>query len=169
MLTRNRLVALDALERIAIAGTLYALSYLPLFDASPLVSATSARFPALQRWDTLHFLGIAQRGYAYEHNWAFLPGAPFVIRAFGRIFGATDAATLALLGSLAALCCSTARDLYDLTLQLTASPGVAALASALSLVPMSPATLLFAPYTEPFFTFLSYKGARQNHLICPHG
>lgn len=39
--------------------------------------------PFLQ-WDTIHFLKIAKDGYAIEQNYAFLPGAPLVLRVGGR-------------------------------------------------------------------------------------
>lgn len=48
--------------------------------------------------------------------------------------------------------------LYDLTLHLFGSPAFALLASLLSLLSSSPPTLRYASYTEPFFTYFSYKG-----------
>ena len=159
---RTRLLTLDVLRRAGIAGTLVALSQLPLFDASPAAQAQQSDVSAasaLQRWDTLHFTAIAQRGYAYEQSWAFLPGAPMIMRVLSRLVWENATSTqLTLVGSTVALLCSNVLDLYDLTIEVSGLSAVATLAGWLSLVPLSPAALIFAPYTEPFFTFLSYKG-----------
>ncbi|KAF8170181.1 GPI mannosyltransferase 2 [Mycena galopus ATCC 62051] len=48
--------------------------------------------------------------------------------------------------------------MYSLSLHHLGSPALARLAAILSLLPSSPATLFLAPYTEPFFTYFSYKG-----------
>ena len=46
----------------------------------------------------------------------------------------------------------------SLTLEYSSSPSFALLATLLSLLPLSPATVLYAPYAEPFFAALSFKG-----------
>ncbi|KAG8841545.1 ER membrane glycoprotein subunit of the GPI transamidase complex-like protein [Serendipita sp. 411] len=60
--------------------------------------------------------------------------------------------------------CITTKTLYELTLLESGSQQVGMLATACSLLVTSPAALLHAPYAEPFFTFLSYKGLLQ----CAH-
>jgi hypothetical protein len=52
----------------------------------------------------------------------------------------------------------TTRAIYRLTLTHFRSPSFALLTALLSLLPASPVTLYFAPYAEPMFTFLSYRG-----------
>lgn len=148
----------------------YVASRFPLFDSSPLLLLSpeqgffaKAAFPLL-RWDTFHFAQIAQEGYVYEYEWAFFPGAPFVMRTFGealRRLRADDKLTIAHLllgGGLSSLFCGTTTTLYDLTMHCFGSPAIAYLTCLLSLLPSSPATLRFSAYTEPFFTYFSYRG-----------
>ena len=147
---------------------------LPLFDSSPKIllapsTLSSIRHVtrALFRWDGFHFAHIAMQGYTYEHEWAFFPGAPVVMRVMARFISfllphATDDSPtydeLLLGGLLATSACSGATTLYRLTMHHTKSANIAFLASLLSLLPSSPVTLRLAPYTEPFFTYLSYRG-----------
>ncbi|KAF8891684.1 GPI mannosyltransferase 2, partial [Infundibulicybe gibba] len=72
---------------------------------------------------------------------------------------------LLLGGALMVVACDSTRTLYHLSLHHLGSPSLAFLASVLSLFPSSPATLYFAPYTEPFFTYFSYRGM----LCCARG
>ncbi|OSX66590.1 glycosyltransferase family 76 protein [Postia placenta MAD-698-R-SB12] len=124
--------------------------------------------PAL-RWDTFHFAHIAQYGYVYEHERAFMPGTPMVMRAMLgllRVLGIsssedlTDFGELLLGAILVAFTCHllAVTCLYRLTIHHLQSPTIALLVSLLSLLPSSPATLRIVPYTEPFFTYLSYQG-----------
>lgn len=148
----------------------YAASQLPLFDSSPRLllsqsgsSLAKAALPLL-RWDTFHFVHIAQEGYVYEYEWAFFPGTPFVMRIFGEVLRRLDGgeqSTIAYAlagGGLASLLCGTTTTLYDITLHHFGSPTVAYLTCLLSLLPSSPATLRFSASTEPFFTYFSYGG-----------
>ena len=148
----------------------YAASQLPLFDSSPgvLLSQTDgalakAAFPLL-RWDAFHFLHIAQEGYVYEHEWAFFPGTPFVMRTLGEVLRRlcnseqSTAAHLLVGGGLASVLCGTTTTLYDLTMHHFSSPSIAYLTCLLSLLPSSPAILRFSAFTEPFFTYFSYRG-----------
>jgi hypothetical protein len=70
---------------------------------------------------------------------------------------------LLLGGVAAAVTCDTTRTFYALSLHHLRSPQLAFLASLLSLLPSSPVTLQYAPYSEPFFTYFSYKG---ESLLC---
>ncbi|KAI0790691.1 GPI mannosyltransferase 2 [Abortiporus biennis] len=151
------------------AFLLYLSSLLPLFDSSPrvLLDNTEYSFPtsALLRWDVFHFGHIALEGYVYEYEWAFLPGTPFVMNAISQLFkfvGLSNSthfwSQVVVAGALAACGTGTATTLYDLTLVLTKSTHFALLSSLLSLLPSSPVTLRYVPYTEPFFTYLSYRG-----------
>lgn len=42
-------------------------------------------FSGLGRWDAEHFLFIAEHGYLYEHNFAFFPLFPLVLRAVATV------------------------------------------------------------------------------------
>ncbi|KAI0093305.1 GPI mannosyltransferase 2 [Irpex rosettiformis] len=152
---------------------LYVSSLLPLFDSSPdvVLQRTTLRerlaYPLL-RWDAFHFVHIAQEGYVYEHEWAFLHGIAAAMKypaRLLRILGLTETTTgsfstsdLLLSGALLSCLCGSTTTLYRLTLHHFGSPSVAYLAALLSLLPSSPVTLRFSVYNEPFFTYLSYKG-----------
>jgi phosphatidylinositol glycan class V len=171
------------LFRLICAGILVWGSYQPPFDASHVVlwpelaansQALLSRFISTAlRWDVFHFQEIARRGYAYEHLYAFLPGTPAVMRI--------AASTSSLLGYgsgehiisgtlwicwIIILLCGTSKTLYEFILLHTKSPEMAMLATACSLLPSSPSTLLHAPYAEPFFTFLSFKGKKRFFWCC---
>ena len=134
---------------------------LPLFDQSPqLVTSAPWFLKPVLRWDALHYIHIVQHGYMYEHEWAFFPGLFAVMRIFEKVNTMLGSALTAVLVSTAALfiACDSVVTLYKLSVNLLANPSVALLASQLSLLPSSPVTLWLAPYTEPFFTYLSYRG-----------
>jgi GPI mannosyltransferase 2 len=164
----SRLDKLTVLSRLFIAASIHlSSSYLTLFDASPraILAPPALRTFAssLLRWDAFHFAGIAKDGYSYEHHWAFFPGVPFLLQMVDRLptfflDDTTSALTwVALFHALIAI--PTTRAIYRLTLIHFRSPSFALLTALLSLFPASPATLYFAPYAEPIFTFLSYQGA----------
>ncbi len=140
-----RLFALTVAVRLAVfLLASFSASFLPSFDSS------GAGNPYL-RWDAIHFQHIAQAGYVYEHEWAFLSGLPFLLRilptpVFQILSVAVD------LGTTHAL--------YYLSLEMLGEK-IATLTTLLSLLPSSPATLRLAPYNEPFFIFLSYRGNRN--------
>lgn len=166
------LTLLALLSRALILALVHLTSYLPLFDSSSLTllpASTPAHTSALLRWDTFYFASIGRDGYQYEQQWAFFPGTPLLMHALGRVLatlkgtgddaGAVGWTELLQAGALAGLVtCGSARTLYRLSLHHFHSPYFALLASLLSLLPSSPATLHYAGYTEPFFTFLSYRG-----------
>ncbi len=122
-------------------------------------------FSFLLRWDAFHFVHIAKEGYVFEHEFAFFPGTPFLMRSFARIMdflGLTTAGGFGgvLVGGAVASLASDAAIivLYDLTNETFESPAFAYLCSLLYLLSSSPATLRNAPYAEPFFALLSYQG-----------
>ncbi|EJD02964.1 uncharacterized protein FOMMEDRAFT_123078 [Fomitiporia mediterranea MF3/22] len=102
----------------------------------------------------------------YEYEFAFFPGVPFILCFLEKLLGLAKIPMAyrlggALLGG-ALVSTGTAvfavHTLYDLTMHHFQSPHIALLVSLLSLLSSSPATLRYASYAEPFFTFLSYKG-----------
>jgi phosphatidylinositol glycan class V len=149
------LTLLVILSRIFTWLVVHLFSCLPLFDASPRLIQVSKWAEPLLRWDAFHFLHIAQNGYVYEHEWAFFPGVPNVMRYGARMTGHSE---MLLAGAMAATLLDTTRVLYQLSLFHLKSPRLASLATTLSLLPSSPPTLKLAAYTEPFFTYLSYSG-----------
>ncbi|KAJ7124894.1 GPI mannosyltransferase 2 [Mycena epipterygia] len=137
------LVHATVISRLVTAALLSLARLFPPFDA-----ATSH---LLLRWDAVHFLHIARSGYVYEHEWAFFPGLPFVLSLFPNSLLAPTLLSLAV-------ACDTSSTMYALSLHHLGSPPLARLAAFLSLLPSSPVILFLAPYNEPFFTYLSYKG-----------
>jgi hypothetical protein len=149
-----------------------AVALFRLFDASPyLASASSFRGPLL-RWDALHFEHVAEQGYIFEHEWAFFPAIAWVIRMTAWVSQQTRQSAhwnSSLIFCLVTLIVADAsRVLYKLTLHYMKSISVARVASAMFLLSSSPATLRMAPYTEAFFTWLSYRGKKfivVGHLV----
>lgn len=165
-----------AISRLLTGFLALLAAQLPLFDSSPravLTGPLDSVSSTLLRWDAFHFAHIARDGYVYEHDWAFLPGTPGLMRLFGAFtrvgkdiaLGRKTTTPLDWLdllqgGALAAMACETSGVMYELSLHHLGSPALAYVASLLSLLPSSPATLHMAPYSEPFFAYLSYKGKR---------
>ncbi|KAF5389436.1 hypothetical protein D9757_004293 [Collybiopsis confluens] len=146
------LLLLTVLCRILIYFLAAWASQLPLFDASPnLISTSPNWFKSGFRWDVFHFDHISHQGYVYEHEWAFFPGLPFILSVLKE-------RQLILLVLMVTIDLDTTNVLYRLSLQHFSSPNFALLVSFLSLLPSSPASLRLAPYNEPFFTHLSYRG-----------
>lgn len=144
-----------------------AQKYTALFDSSPaIVSGGSDDMElarSLLRWDMFFFASIATDGYAFEQQFAFMPGVPFLMRALRWVrsqFRGAHTSTLAMLRDCAAcvLIIDPVSTLYQLSSEMTLSPSFGMLTSMLSLLPASPATSRLTPYTEPFFTCLSYRG-----------
>jgi phosphatidylinositol glycan class V len=163
------LTILSLLSRFLIATLIISsTSLLTLFDSSPRLALSDAVPPwssSLLRWDAFHFAHVAQDGHSYEHEWAFFPALPFVMHVSGSLlssigFGSSspDRSTMLLGGTILAALFDSTRVLYHLSLHHLRSPSAAFLATALSLLSSSPATLRFASYNEPFFTYFSYRG-----------
>lgn len=129
---------------------------LPLFDKSPVLAPVSPALNPLLRWDSFHFFHIAQSGYIYEHEWAFFPGTSILTRYLRH-------SSLLLILVLAAIACDSTRTLYLLSFHHLQSHSLAHMAVIISLLSSSPVTVRLVPYSEPFFTYLSYKG--EVHLL----
>ena len=165
------LTRLVILQHAFIALWIIAAAKLPAFDSSADVVVNSTWQKALLRWDVFHFLHVAQSEYVFEHEYAFFPGLPILMQAYAKVYDVVagnqeiTAAPFLLSGSLAVFMTGigSIQALYDLTLNTFKSPSMAFLTSILSLLSSSPATLRFAPYAEPFFTFFSYKGVFLIH------
>jgi phosphatidylinositol glycan class V len=157
---RTLLRCLSAASSLVFGLVVVAACRLPLFDESPLL-VPDANSP-LFRWDSIHFLHVARSGYVYEHEWAFLPAAPWIIRYVLTLLGPVSQNIIIshfiLAASISVLASETVQTLYSLSLHHLKSPHHALLASILALLPSSPATFYFAPGTEPFFTYLTYRG-----------
>ena len=139
---------------------------LTLFDSSPrlvLSAEVSAWTASLLRWDVFHFGHVASHGPVYEHEWAFFPPISLVMSWSGSAlsylgFGRQGWPALLCGGALVGMLFDSTWVLYQLSLFHLRSPSAAFLATALSLISTSPAALRFAPYSEPFFTYFSYRG-----------
>ncbi|KAJ8077061.1 ER membrane glycoprotein subunit of the GPI transamidase complex-like protein [Marasmius tenuissimus] len=166
----NSLVALSFGIHILVYLLAFASSRLPLFDASPKTFHLSKYTQPLLRWDAFHFASIVEDGYIYENQWAFFPGVPFIMRHGQQVIEyLTGYSDLMLGGAILAMACDTTRTMYHLSLHHLGSQKLAYLATLLSLLPSSPATLRLAVYAEPFFTYFAYKGmlscARSQYLM----
>ncbi|KAL0956090.1 hypothetical protein HGRIS_002258 [Hohenbuehelia grisea] len=134
----------------------FAATYTPLFDAAPSLYASSS---PLLRWDAFHFDHVARDGYRYEHDWAFLPGMPFVLRALAPLANMLGVSSLTLHAIVIfPLSLLSTHDLYQLSIVHLGSKSMARLATTISLLPASPVTLRLAPYAEPWFTAAAYRG-----------
>ncbi|KAF8813631.1 mannosyltransferase [Phlegmacium glaucopus] len=142
---RRLIFRLSILSRLLVFILVHASAHsLPLFDASPDILNLNPLWRPLFRWDVFHFFHIAHHSYLYEHQWAFFPALPLIIRYSPCL--------------IVVLACDASQTLYSLSLYHLPSHNHALLATLLSLLPASPVTAYFAPYTEPFFTYLSYRG-----------
>ncbi|KAG2153673.1 glycosyltransferase family 76 protein [Suillus bovinus] len=159
------LLTLSVLVRLAVWILVSISAYLlPLFDASPSIWISGTPPSSIfLRWDAFHFAHIAREGYVYEHEWAFFNGLPLLMRISAYLqdlagFGSNGWGTLLRGGAGMAILCDSTLVLYHLSLHHFRSPSLAFLSAALSLFSSSPAALKLASYSEPFFTYLSYRG-----------
>ncbi|XP_064028719.1 GPI mannosyltransferase 2 isoform X1 [Pogoniulus pusillus] len=139
-----------------------------LSEAGPWDAVVERLLGGLSRWDAEHFLFIAERGYLYEHNCAFLPLYPLSLRAaaagllwpLGRLLRARSRLLLAAAG-LSSLCSVlAAAALYGLGRAVLRSRPVAFLAALL--FSLSPASVfLAAAYSESMFACLAFGAMWQ--------
>ncbi|KAL9939792.1 hypothetical protein V8E36_001609 [Tilletia maclaganii] len=138
------------------------------FDSSSLLLSASPPhslglniiLEPLIRWDAVHFLDIAQRGYTLEQHFAFQPGLPAWLRLTGLDADQGWSASQAvLLTSLSAALASTLSPwlLYQVTRRHTASNEFAFLSALFSVFSPAPATLI-TPSPEAFFSFFTLLG-----------
>ncbi|NXY25626.1 PIGV mannosyltransferase, partial [Atrichornis clamosus] len=120
----------------------------------------------LGRWDAEHFLFIAERGYLYEHNCAFLPLFPLSLRALaGAALWPPQLQprsrlllSAVLLNSLLSILAAAA--LYELGRAVLRRHRVAFLAALL--FSLSPANVFMAAaYSESMFAFLAFSAMWQ--------
>ncbi|NXD83830.1 PIGV mannosyltransferase, partial [Halcyon senegalensis] len=122
----------------------------------------------LSRWDAEHFLFIAERGYLYEHNCAFLPLYPLSLRAvaeallwpFQRLLRLRSRLLLsaALLNSLFSVLAAAV--LYELGCLVLRHRRAAFLAALL--FSLSPANVFMAAaYSESMFALLAFSAMWQ--------
>ncbi|KAG7270895.1 hypothetical protein CRUP_000254 [Coryphaenoides rupestris] len=85
VITRALSLVLQALLNAAIPDH-EADAFRPPRTERPLYldSAVEWCFGGLSRWDAEHYLFIAERGYLYEHNFAFFPLLPVILRGLAE-------------------------------------------------------------------------------------
>jgi phosphatidylinositol glycan class V len=158
---RKQLLIFTLSAQVLIQLLIFLCSYLPLFDSSPWVVwdklNTWWATASLLRWDVFH-IGLVAEERVYEHQWAFFPGVPGFIKLLGHVTPNDRLATLLQGGLMLAIACDSTLVLYELSLRHLKSPSLSFLSAMLSLLPSSPATLRYAAYAEPFFTWASYRG-----------
>lgn len=70
-----------SIKALVLLSSTLLVSFLPSFDASPVLGASSSPFArATLRWDAIHFANVAHRGYTYEHELAFSPATALLHR-----------------------------------------------------------------------------------------
>ncbi|KAI6098965.1 glycosyltransferase family 76 protein [Pisolithus croceorrhizus] len=161
------LLAQSLLSRLLICLLIVSsAALLTLFDTSPkliLDDSASVWTSSLLRWDVFHFAHMAREGLVYEHEWAFFPGIALVMRWSGSVLSLLGLSPpgwpgLLIGGAIVAALSDSTRVLYQLSLYHLHSSSAAFLATVLSFFSTSPSALRFAPYSEPFFTYFSYRG-----------
>ncbi|KAG7469143.1 hypothetical protein MATL_G00125730 [Megalops atlanticus] len=127
--------------------------------------AADALLGGLSRWDAEHFLFIAERGYLYEHNFAFFPLLPLSLRAAAATLLRPLGGWLTVRGRLllavalgnSALFLLSAVALYGLGRLVLGERRPALLASLLFC--LTPANVFFAAgYSEGLFATLTFGG-----------
>ncbi|XP_004678718.1 PREDICTED: GPI mannosyltransferase 2 [Condylura cristata] len=121
----------------------------------------------LSHWDAEHFLFIAEHGYLYEHNFAFFPGFPLVLRAGAELLRPLQALlslrsclliSVASLNSLFSVLAAVA--LHDLGRLVLHCPRQAFYGALLFC--LSPASVfLAAGYSEALFALLTFSAMGQ--------
>lgn len=171
-------VAVSALWRLVCVGVLVGMSHVQqAFDTSgSLVFQTmhtdgcpsvweSWAVPFV-RWDTVYFVAVAAKGYAYEQMLAFQPGIVGVLRLAGYVswlcgssapWNGVHAVVVTTLAANVATWLSP-HLLYMLLRRYTQSEALAYTAAVLSILAPASATALSAPTAEPFYSLFSLLG-----------
>ncbi|KAI5106371.1 GPI mannosyltransferase 2 [Silurus meridionalis] len=127
--------------------------------------AVEMLFSGLGRWDAEHFLFIAEHGYLYEHNFAFFPLFPLVLRSVATLLLWPLSPVLTLHGRLlvmvaianSTLFVTSALALYGLS-RLVLQDRKLALISSL-IYCLTPANVfMVAGYSESLFALLTFGG-----------
>ncbi|XP_056142851.1 palmitoyltransferase ZDHHC18-A [Lampris incognitus] len=130
-----------------------------------LDSALEWLLGGLSRWDAEHFLFIAERGYLYEHNFAFFPLLPVVLRGLAETLLRPLSGWLTVRGRLllavalgnSALFLLSAVALYALGRLVLQDRRLALLSSLLYC--LTPANVFMAAgYSESLFAALTFGG-----------
>ena len=119
------------------------------------------------KWDAVYFDNIAKVGYEFEHELAFYPGFPFLIRLFNKIFPFFSISfnellipTLCYFGSVFMLVKVTI--MVGFSQRFAFKTGILFCFSPISI-------FMFAPYTEsPFFLFTLlgiYYWIKKNYFL----
>ncbi|CEL56840.1 hypothetical protein RSOLAG1IB_08118 [Rhizoctonia solani AG-1 IB] len=136
------------------------------------------------RWDTLHYLDVALSGtYTYEHQHAFSPGVPIVLRLvhIGKEFLLSLAPRLPLIGYtntqlhgylanlintflVAMLAAQPSLALYNLTKTITHSKEFSFLTLLVHVILGAPPVIIRSAYGEPFFAWLTFEGSMRDSV-----
>lgn len=124
------------------------------FDPSHLTSRLGGLGDVLAapavRWDSIHYLAIAQHGYARPGDAVFFPLYPLLIRGFGFLIGSDPLAGVLISAGCLAIALTVLHRLTELEL------GWRAADAAVLLVAFAPLSFFFtAVYTESLFLALS--------------
>lgn len=124
------------------------------FDPSGLTARLGTVGNALAapavRWDSIHYLAIAEHGYAHAASTVFFPLYPMLVRALGYVLGSDPAAGVAISATAMGLALVLLHRLTALEL------GSRAADATVLLVAFAPLSLFFtAVYTESLFLALS--------------
>jgi hypothetical protein len=124
---------------------------------------------AAVRWDSIHYLGIAQHGYANASSTVFFPLYPMLVRATGYLLGSDPAAGIVISSAALAVALVLVHRLTAIEL------GPRAADVTVALLAFAPLSFFFsAVYTESLFLALSVGSmyaARQGRwkLACGLG
>ncbi|KAI8815774.1 GPI mannosyltransferase 2 [Fimicolochytrium jonesii] len=153
----------------------FSADFTPPSSPSPTSKATthlSTHLLPFVRWDAVYFLGIAERGYRYEQEFAFFPGLMIGMRGFaGAIPFGNLRDRLVITGVLIsnASFVAAAVLLYKLGLTVLGPSHHRTSLTAALLFCITPAgAFMSAPYTESLFAATSFLGmlcvARKRYL-----
>ncbi|CAE6403581.1 unnamed protein product [Rhizoctonia solani] len=130
------------------------------------------------RWDALHYIDVALSGaYTYEHQYAFSPGVPIVLRLIylGKEQLYRLVSRMLLPGSKSTEFCSILTNLinallvamvasqpslalYNLTERVTRSKEFSFLTLLVHVILGAPPVIIRSVYAEPFFAWFTFEG-----------